>query len=86
MSKAQVNRFRRSRCSRNEIHQSSHLYYLFVAKPYQGSGLAKRLWQRVKEDAQRLDSPDRFTVNALLSRNENHRTVVSSFLLEQAPP
>src|SRR4029077_1482064 len=33
------------------IHSNAHLYYLFVAKPHQGTGLAQRLWERVKADA-----------------------------------
>lgn len=46
------------------IRSNSHLYYLFVAKPYQGTGLTQRLWSRVKEDSLALGNPGRFTVNA----------------------
>jgi len=46
------------------IRSNAHLYYLFVAKPYQGIGLAQRLWTRVKEDSLALGNPGTFTVNA----------------------
>jgi GNAT superfamily N-acetyltransferase len=46
------------------IRSNSHLYYLFVGKPFQRTGLARRLWAQVKEDAVRLGNPGEFTVNA----------------------
>lgn len=46
------------------IRSNAHLYYLFVAKPYQGMGLARRLWAHVKEEALALGNPGTFTVNA----------------------
>jgi len=46
------------------IRANAHLYYLFVAKAYQGTGLAQRLWSRVKEESLALGNPGRFTVNA----------------------
>ncbi len=46
------------------IRSNTHLYYLFVAKPYQGTGLVRRLWSRVKEDSLALGNRGRFTVNA----------------------
>ncbi len=46
------------------IRSNAHLYYLFVAKAYQGTGLAQRLWVRVKEDSLALGNPGTFTVNA----------------------
>lgn len=46
------------------IRANSHLYYLFVSKQRQRSGLARRLWSRVKEESLALGNPGRFTVNA----------------------
>ena len=46
------------------MRSNHHLYYLFVAKPYQGIGLGRRLWSRVKEESLALGNPGRFTVNA----------------------
>lgn len=46
------------------IRSNAHLYYLFVAKPYLGMGLARRLWTQVKEEALALGNPGTFTINA----------------------
>jgi GNAT superfamily N-acetyltransferase len=46
------------------IRSNAHLYYLFVARPHQGTGLAQRLWEQVKTDALALGNPGAFTVNA----------------------
>lgn len=46
------------------IRANAHLYYLFVAKAYQGTELAQRLWSRVKEEFLALGNLGRFTVNA----------------------
>jgi GNAT superfamily N-acetyltransferase len=46
------------------IRANSHLYYLFVGKPHQGTGLARRLWVRVMQHSLALGNPGRFTVNA----------------------
>ncbi len=46
------------------IRSNAHLYYLFVAKPFQGTGLAQRLWIQLKEDSLALGNPGTFTVNA----------------------
>jgi GNAT superfamily N-acetyltransferase len=46
------------------LRSNAHLYYLFVAKPHQGTGLAQRLWEQVKADALALGNPGTFTVNA----------------------
>lgn len=46
------------------IRSNAHLYYLFVGTRYQRTGLARRLWQRVLEDALALGNPGKFTVNA----------------------
>ena len=46
------------------IRSNAHLYYLFVAKPYQGKRLAQRLWAQVRDESLALRNPVRFTVNA----------------------
>lgn len=46
------------------IRANAHLYYLFVSKPYHGTGLARRLWSRVKEDSMAQGNAGVFTVNA----------------------
>ena len=46
------------------IRDNTHLYYLFVSKPYQRTGLARRLWARVKEDSMTQGNAGVFTVNA----------------------
>ncbi|HZM33787.1 MAG TPA: GNAT family N-acetyltransferase [Burkholderiales bacterium] len=46
------------------IRGNTHLYYLFVSKPYQRMGLARRLWSRVKEEAMAQGNAGVFTINA----------------------
>jgi GNAT superfamily N-acetyltransferase len=46
------------------IRSNVHLYYLFVGKPYQRTGLARHLWLRVLEDSLAFGNPGKFTVNA----------------------
>jgi GNAT superfamily N-acetyltransferase len=46
------------------MRSNAHLYYLFVAKPYQGTGLARRLWSQMKEESLTLGNRGKFTVNA----------------------
>ena len=46
------------------IRANGHLYYLFVARPYQGTGLAQRLWSRVQEESLALGNGGKFTANA----------------------
>lgn len=46
------------------IRANAHLYYLFVGKPYQRTGLSRQLWLRVLEDSLALGNPGKFTVNA----------------------
>lgn len=46
------------------IRGNAHLYYLFVSNPYQGTGLARRIWSRVKEDSIAQGNGGVFTVNA----------------------
>lgn len=49
---------------RSNAHLYYLLYYLFVGKPFQGMGLARRLWACVKEESLALGNPGTFTVNA----------------------
>ena len=49
------------------LRDNAHLFHLFVAKPYQGLGLARRLWQVVQAEALQAGNPGRFTVNASLN-------------------
>jgi len=44
------------------IREQTHLQYLFVSKPYQRAGLARRLWEQARDQAD--NAPGRFTVNA----------------------
>ena len=46
------------------IRSSAHLYYLFVDKPYQRTGLAARLWTHARDEALASGNPGNFTVNA----------------------
>ena len=46
------------------IRSNTHLYYLFVGKPFQRMGLARRLWAHVKEESMALGNPGTFTLNA----------------------
>ena len=46
------------------IRANAHLYYLFVGKAYQRTGLSRRLWSRVLDDSLALGNPGKFTVNA----------------------
>lgn len=46
------------------MRSNDHLYYLFIAKPYQGIGLARILWSRAKDESLALGIRGKFTVNA----------------------
>lgn len=46
------------------IRSNTHLYYLFVAEPFQRQGLARRLWERARDEALAAGNPGSFTVNA----------------------
>lgn len=46
------------------IRANTHLYYLFVGKEYQRTGMSRRLWSRVLDDSLALGNPGKFTVNA----------------------
>lgn len=49
------------------LRDNAHLFHLFVAKPFQGMGLASQLWSIVKSDALRAGNPGEFTVNSSLN-------------------
>jgi GNAT superfamily N-acetyltransferase len=44
------------------VRDQTHLQYLFVSKPYQRAGLARRLWKEARRQAGNACGP--FTVNA----------------------
>ena len=46
------------------IRSNSHLYYLFVGKPHQRMGLARRLLAHVLKESLALGNPGKLTVNA----------------------
>lgn len=45
------------------VRDNSHLYHLFVAKPFQGCGLGRRLWEHAKAQYLAAGNPGVFTVN-----------------------
>lgn len=49
------------------IRDMTHLFHLFVARPYQHRGLARRLWQEAREEAVSAGNPGAFTVNSSLN-------------------
>jgi GNAT superfamily N-acetyltransferase len=49
------------------LRDSSHLFHLFVAKPFQGKRLASQLWSIVKSEASQAGNPGEFTVNSSLN-------------------
>lgn len=49
------------------LRDNSHLFHLFVAKPFQRQGLGGQLWQVVKANALQSGNPGRFTINSSLN-------------------
>ena len=49
------------------LRDNSHLFHLFVAEPFQGQGLGKKLWSTVKTKAIQLGNEGKFTVNSSLN-------------------
>jgi GNAT superfamily N-acetyltransferase len=49
------------------LRDNSHLFHLFVAKAFQGKGLASQLWRVAKAEAQQAGNPGEFTVNSSLN-------------------
>ena len=46
------------------VRDNSHLYHLFVAKPFQGQGLARRLWNVARDACYEAGNTGEFTVNS----------------------
>jgi GNAT superfamily N-acetyltransferase len=46
------------------LRDHNHLYHLFVAQPFQGRGLSRKLWEHAKETALAAGNQDGFTVNS----------------------
>ncbi|MBX3628150.1 MAG: GNAT family N-acetyltransferase [Rhizobacter sp.] len=49
------------------LRDNSHLFHLFVAKEFQGKGLATQLWSTAKAKALGAGNPGEFTVNSSLN-------------------
>jgi GNAT superfamily N-acetyltransferase len=49
------------------IRDNTHLFHLFVARPFHRTGLARRLWQEAREEARQRGNPGEFTVNSSLN-------------------
>lgn len=49
------------------LRDGSHLFHLFVAKAFQGQGLARQLWGVARSEAMQAGNPGEFTVNASLN-------------------
>lgn len=49
------------------LRDNKHLFHLFVAPTYQGTGLARRLWEVVRSAAVAKGNPGDFTVNSSLN-------------------
>ncbi|QDT56878.1 putative molybdenum cofactor guanylyltransferase [Caulifigura coniformis] len=46
------------------MKENSHLYHLFVAETHHGRGIARRLWEHLRETALANGNPGRITVNS----------------------
>jgi GNAT superfamily N-acetyltransferase len=55
------------------MRDGCHLYHLFVAPAFQGQGLARVLWQRIRTGAASAGNEGRFTVNSSLAAVEVYR-------------
>ncbi len=49
------------------LRDNQHLFHLFVAPTYHGTGLARRLWEVVRNAAVAKGNPGDFTVNSSLN-------------------
>jgi GNAT superfamily N-acetyltransferase len=46
------------------VRENKHVYHLFVAEPFQGRGLARRLWHVARDACRQAGNPGEFTVNS----------------------
>ncbi|MGZ3180924.1 MAG: GNAT family N-acetyltransferase [Telluria sp.] len=46
------------------LRDNKHLFHLFVREAFQGRGLARQLWEQVRDEALALGNPGEFTVNS----------------------
>lgn len=46
------------------LKENAHLYHLFVAEPFQRRGIARMLWERVRDESLANGNPGRITVNS----------------------
>ena len=49
------------------IRDNTHLFHLFVARPFHGHGVARRLWHAARQEALCRGNPGVFTVNSSLN-------------------
>ncbi|SMS01102.1 Acetyltransferase (GNAT) family protein [Vibrio mangrovi] len=56
------------------IRDASHLYHLFVSERYQGQGLSRKLWEKVRAEVPENRRPTRFTVNSALNAEHVYRS------------
>lgn len=64
------------------VRDRCHLFHLFVARAWQGRGLARQLWSLARAHAQAHGNPGWFTVNASL----NAQPVYERFGFRQSAP
>ncbi|SDX60658.1 Acetyltransferase (GNAT) domain-containing protein [Thiocapsa roseopersicina] len=55
------------------LRDVSHVFHLFVARQYQRTGIARRLWREAKTQALKAAAPTHFTVNSSLSAVATYR-------------
>lgn len=49
------------------VRDNSHLYHLFVDDDFQGNGLSRKLWETMKEAANKKGNNGNFTVNSAVN-------------------
>jgi len=49
------------------VRDNSHLYHLFVDDSFQGNGLSRKLWETIKEEANKKGNSGAFTVNSAVN-------------------
>lgn len=55
------------------LRDVSHVFHLFVARDYQRTGVARRLWREAKAQALKTSAPRQFTVNSSLRAVATYR-------------